>query len=109
MVSELPHEDLLRPHPQAVWYNRNGTKQEGLQTWNPHGVYSWSFSLEQLHWDPTVQHEQDHSFQFSFIQKQLSFLDPNWFYESNQVQSVRTSSGLISKVQSLSKLKQLNH
>lgn len=66
-------------------------------------------NLEQLYWDPTVPHQQDHSFQFSFIQKQLSFLDPSSFHKSNQVQSVRTFSGLISKVPSLSKLKQLNH
>lgn len=43
-VSEPPHEDLLCPLPQAVQY-RNGTRQEGLQTSNPHGTRSWSFSL----------------------------------------------------------------
>lgn len=109
MVSELPQKDLLRPHPQAVQCYRNGGRQEGLQTWNTHGICSWSFSLEHLYWDPTVPNQQDHSFQFGFIQRQLSFLVPSSFHKSNQVQSVRTSSGLISKVPSLSKLKQLNH
>lgn len=52
--------------------------------------------MEQLYWDPTVPRQQYHSSRFSFIQKQLSFLDPSSLHKSNQVQSVRTFSGLIS-------------